>query len=75
LNAATIVSFQVTNSTVAATDIVIVNHDSGGTLGAYTVNASGAAAGHFHIDIRNNTAGNLGEALVIRFAVIKACAS
>lgn len=75
LNAATIVSFQVTNSTVAATDVIHVQHDSGGTLGAYTINASGPAAGHFHIDIRNNTAGNLSEALVIRFAVIKAVAS
>lgn len=60
---------------MAATDVVIVNHDSGGTLGSYTVNASGVAAGHFHIDIRNNTAGNLGEALVIRFAIIKAVVS
>ena len=75
LNAATIVSFQVTNSAVAATDVVIVNHDSGGTLGAYTVNASGTATGHFHVDLRNNSASNLSEALVIRFAVIKAVVS
>jgi hypothetical protein len=72
LNAATIVSFAVTNSCVAATDVIAIQHDSGGTLGSYTINPSTVAAGSFAINIRNNTAGNLGEALVLRFAVIKA---
>jgi hypothetical protein len=72
LAAGAIVSFQVTDSAVAATDVIHLQHDSGGTLGAYTLNASGSAAGHFHIDIRNNTAGALTDAIVIRFVVIKA---
>jgi len=71
LNAATIVSFTVTNSSMAATDLVILNHKSGGTLGAYTLNAAAAAAGSFQINLRNNTAGNLGEALVILYSIIK----
>jgi hypothetical protein len=70
LNAATIVSFDVTNASVVATDLIVINHLSGGTLGSYTVNAR-AGAGKFTVDIRNNTAGSLGEALVLAFAVIK----
>jgi hypothetical protein len=72
LNAATIVSFAVTDSCVKDTDLVAVEHDSGGTLGSYTVCANTVAAGSFQISIRNNTAGNLGEALAIRFVVIRA---
>jgi len=74
LNAATIVSFDVTNTAVAATDLIVINHLSGGTLGAYTVNAR-AGAGKFTVDLRNNTAGALGEALVLSFAVIKGVTS
>jgi hypothetical protein len=70
LAAATIVSFVVTNTTIEANDSIHVQHQSGGTLGAYSVNGR-CAAGSATIDIRNNTAGSLGEALVLRFAVIK----
>lgn len=75
LNAATIVSFTVTNSTVAATDVIAIQHDSAGTLGAYTVVANSPGAGSFQVTVRNNTGGNLSEAIVLRFAVIKAVAS
>lgn len=71
LNAATIVSFTFTNSNIAATDQVVVTHQSAGTSGAYTFNAfpgSGSAV----ISVRNNTAGNLGEAIVLRVSVYKA---
>jgi hypothetical protein len=71
LNANTTVSFTLTNSQIAATDVLILNHASAGTAGAYTLNAQ-AAAGSASINVRNITAGNLGEAIVIRFAVIKA---
>lgn len=70
LNAATIVSFTLTNSCIAATDVLVLNHVSTGTPGSYTLNAR-AAAGSATIDVRNNTAGNLAEAIVIGFAVIK----
>jgi hypothetical protein len=71
LNAATIVSFVLNIATLLATDLIVATHESGGTLGAYTVNARATGAGTAAIDVRNNTAGNLAEALVIRFAVIK----
>lgn len=71
LAAATIVSFVFTNSGIAATDVLILNHISGGTIGSYTLNAQ-AAAGSATINIRNNTAGSLSEAVVIQYAVIKA---
>lgn len=71
LAAATIVSFVLTDSAVAATDVLILNHISGGTPGSYSLNAR-AAAGSATIDVRNNTAGSLSEAIVIQFALIKA---
>lgn len=71
LNAATIVSFVLTNSAIAATDVLILNHISGGTPGSYSLNAR-CAAGSATIDVRNNTAANLGEAIVIQFAMVKA---
>jgi len=70
LAADTIVSFVLTNTTIGANDLLVLQHQSGGTLGAYTFNAS-CAAGSATIYVRNNTAGTLGEALVIRYAVIK----
>ena len=71
LAASTNVAFTLTNSTIAATDIVIVHHVSAGTAGAYTLTAQ-PAAGSATITVRNVTAGSLSEAIVLRFAVIKA---
>lgn len=70
LAAATIVAFTFTNSAIAATDTVVVTHQSAGTSGAYTLNAF-PAAGSAVISIRNNTAGALAEAIVLRVTVIK----
>jgi len=71
LAAATTVTFTLTNSTIAATDLLVLNHDAGGTAGSYLLNAQ-AAAGSASINVRNVTAGSLSEALVIGFAVVKA---
>jgi hypothetical protein len=71
LNASTTVSFTLTNSAIAATDMVLVQHISAGTLGAYTCTAA-PAAGSATVYVRNITAGNLGEAIVIQFLIIKA---
>jgi hypothetical protein len=71
LGGATIVSFTLTNTAIAATDVLVLNHISGGTIGAYTLNAQ-AAAGSATINVRNNTAGALTDAIVIQFVVIKA---
>lgn len=71
LAAATTVSFTLTNSTIASTDLLVLNHVSAGTAGAYLLNSQ-AAAGSASINVRNITAGSLSEAIVIGFAVIKA---
>lgn len=71
LAAGAIVSFTVTNSAIAATDSIHIQHQNNGTAGAYTVNARANGAGSFIVDLRNNTAGALAEAIDLRFAVIK----
>lgn len=70
LNGGTVVSFTLTNTYIAATDVLALNHISGGTIGAYTINAQ-CGAGSATINIRNNTGGSLSEALVLQFALIK----
>ena len=74
LNAGVIVSATWTNTLIAATDNVVVSHKSGGTAGAYTINVA-CGAGTATFTLRNNTAGNLSEALVISFSVIKGAVS
>ncbi len=71
LAAATIVSFVLNDSAVTATDMIVAEHESGGTIGSYTINARATGSGTASIDVRNNTAGSLSEAIVVRFAVIK----
>jgi hypothetical protein len=72
LAAAAIVSFAVTDAQVTATDVVAIQHDSGGTVGKYLVSANTMAAGSFGVTVTNISAGNLSEAIVLRFAVIRA---
>ena len=74
LAADTTVSFTLTNSEIAATDVLILNHASGGTAGAYTLNAQ-CGAGSALINVRNVTAGALAQAIGLRFAVVKAATS
>lgn len=66
----TIVSFAFTNTAIAATDVLVLNHISGGTIGAYSLNAQ-CGAGTATINVRNNTGGSLSDAIVIQFAIIK----
>ena len=70
LNADTTVSFTFTNTAIAATDTVLVAHQSAGTSGSYVFNAF-PGAGSAVISVRNITAGNLTEAIVLRVTVIK----
>lgn len=72
---ATNVSFTVTNSTVAATDNIVVNHASAGTAGAYQVQANNIGAGSFQITVRNVSGGGLSEAIVISYQVHKGVTS
>ncbi len=71
LNANTTVSFTLTNSAIVGTDHIVLQHESGGTPGSYLLNGR-PGTGNAVINVRNITAGNLSEAIVIRFTVIKA---
>ena len=75
LAAAAEVSFTVTNSEVAATDVVVVNHGSAGTAGSYLVQANTIAAGSFAITVTNVSAGSLSEAIVLNFVALKGASS
>jgi hypothetical protein len=72
----TAVAFTLTNSTIAATDVVVVSIKSGGTAGAYLVSVGAVAAGSCSITLYNaQGSGSLSEAVVLSFAVIKAVAA
>jgi len=68
----TAATFTVTNSTVAATDVVILNQKSGADL--YDLMVTAVAAGSFNITFRT-TGGTTTETPVFNFAVIKAVAA
>lgn len=70
LAADTTVAFVWTNTSIAATDCIHIQHDSVGTLGAYTF-AITPAAGSATVSVHNCTPGSLSEAIVLRFCVIK----
>jgi len=73
LNRTTSVTFTLTNSFIAATDVIIVNIASGATAGAYTITVEVVAAGSCNISLHNLLTGtDLSEAVVLNFAVIKA---
>ena len=65
---ATAATFTVTNSTVAATDVIILNQKSGTDL--YDLMVTAVAAGSFNITFRT-TGGTTTEQPVFNFAVIK----
>jgi hypothetical protein len=75
MNAATLsgdatVTFTMTNSTVANTDVMILNQVGGGNIGFYSFNAV-CNSGSANIAVHNMTNNNRGDAIVIRYAVIK----
>ena len=63
-------TFTVTNSTVAATDTVILSIKSNHPV--YNVRTANITAGSFDIVIHNDTSGSPSDAIEINFAVIKA---
>ena len=75
LNAGDEVSFTLTNSTIAATDVVAVCIASGATAGAYNVQVDAVGTGSCQISVGNVSSGNLGEAIVLNFVVIKSVTS
>ena len=70
LNAGTTVLFTLTNSTLSAKDVLIVNIGSGGTSGAYWPYVANLSSGSAVIGVYNNTASPLAEAIVLNFATI-----
>ena len=75
LAAATTVQFTLTNSTISAKDLMLLNIVGGATTGAaYNLDAN-CAAGSAVISVRNITAGSLSEAIVLRYAVIRGSTS
>ena len=75
LNTNTTVAFTLTNSAIATADVVLVVHSSGGTAGAYQVWVTTTANGSCVVQVRNITAGNLGEAIVLTFIVLRGATS
>ena len=75
LGAGAEVSFTVTNSKISATDVVLVNHSSGGTAGAYMAQANLIADGSFKISVTNLTSGSESEAIVLSFVALKGASS
>jgi len=75
LAAAAEVSFTLTNSVIAATDVVMVSIASGATAGAYSIQCDATAAGSCRISVGNRNAGSLSEAIVLNFVVIKSVAA
>lgn len=65
------ISFTWTNSNIVATDVIIVNMQSGGTAGAYLFSISAVGTGSCVITISNASAGSLSEALVLNVMVLK----
>ena len=64
------VTFTMTNGSISANDLLILNHVSGGTAGSYALNAQ-CSAGSANINVTNIGLTTLGEAIVVGFAVIK----
>lgn len=75
LAAGAVVTFVFNNSTLVAGDMIVTSHHSGGTVGPYLINARVTGAGAGSVAVRNTSAGSLSEAIVIKFAVIKAANS
>lgn len=72
LAAATTVTFTLTNSVIAAVDVVLPILVSGhATAGTYQVWCEVPAAGSVKFNVRNMSAGSLSEALVIQFVTVK----
>lgn len=65
------ITFTVNNTFVSATDVIVLNIQSGATPNSYGVTVSRVNTGAFDVQIRNFTNGALADAIVINFAVIK----
>jgi hypothetical protein len=65
-------TFTLTNSSIAATDVVILNIVSGATPSTYTATVDAVAAGSCAIHLHNHSTGvDYSEAVVLGFVIIK----
>jgi hypothetical protein len=71
LTANTNVSFVLTNSTIAAGDVVLVNIFDNASLNSYQACAENSRGGSVYIMLRNTTGSALGEPVALSYAVIK----
>lgn len=74
LAGAATVSFTLTNSAIAATDVVVVSVKSGASTGLYTAAVTAVGAGSCVISV-TNVGATASEVVVINFAVISAVSS
>lgn len=72
----TSVGFTLTNSAIAATDVIPPpSIKSGATADSYHVTVDAVASGSCRISLRNISGGSLSEAVVLNFAIVKAVTS
>lgn len=69
------VSFTLSNSAIEVNDLVHIIHAADGSAGGYRVSTSVVFAGGCGITVSNLTAGDLSEAIVLAFAIIKGAAA
>lgn len=67
----TTVLFNVSNSTVAGPDTIIIHLTNSNTASSYLVWIDATGAGAFNVCVRNISGGSLSEAITLNFAVIK----
>lgn len=65
-------TFVLNNNLLVASDQLIVTHHAVGTFGAYGLAGRVTGAGVASITVRNNTAGALNEAIVLKVTAIRA---
>ena len=70
LGATTNVTFTLTNSTLSAKDVLILNVSGAATSCAYNCFVSSMSAGSATVTLRNITGGALSEAVVLNFVII-----
>lgn len=70
LAADTTVDFYLTNNTITPTDLLIINQTSTANAGGYVFNAI-CNSGNAHIFVRNIMAATAGDAVVLRYAVVR----
>ena len=66
----TTVDFYLTNSTITTHDLLIINQTSTANAGGYVFNAI-CNTGNAHIFVRNVMAATAGDAIVLRYAVVR----